>query len=228
MALKLTVSKAVFDKLPEALQGEYYADGDNYKLDVAGMPNIDALTAAKDDAVKARREAEERARNVEARVNEVTKELDETRSSFETKMAEQLGEKEAALTKANAFVNNTLVKSVASDIANDISTAPSIMSEFIAKRISVDMSGDEPKTVFLDASGKPSKLTADELKAEFAADKNFAPIVKVNRASGGKSPLNPNPQQGFNPQSQQSNTDIPLADMSVEQLAARFALPNEK
>lgn len=51
MALKTKISKADFDKLPDALKTEYIEDGDGYKLD-ADYEDVTGLKAKRDELLK--------------------------------------------------------------------------------------------------------------------------------------------------------------------------------
>ena len=55
----------------------------------------------------------------------------------------------------------------------------------IRARLSVDIRDGQPQTVVIGQDGKPSALTLDELKAEFASNQAFAPVIASSRASGG-------------------------------------------
>lgn len=225
MALALSITKAAYDKLPEALQNEYYAKDDKYLLDVPDMPDPTALKAAKDHEVANRKAAEQARRDAESEVARLKSELDTTKSDFDKKLSDSLGEKEAALTKANEYLRTTLVESVAKDIAGDISTAPAIMRKFVEDRLGVDMTGDKPVTVVLDASGKPSKTTVDELKAEFSANKDFATIIKGNKATGGSA-------SGSQPAGRAAPSPTPAATadyskMTPAELSAHLAAKKE-
>lgn len=222
MALRLSITKSAYDKLPEALQNEYFADGDGFKLDVPDLPDTTALKSAKDREVKARNEANARARAAEEKAAELEATLETTKADFDKQLKSTLGEKEEALNKANGFLQKTLVDSVAKDVANEISTVPAIMSTFIASRLSVDMTGDSPSTVILDANGKPSKMTMDELKAEFTANKDYTPIIKGNPASGGGAPRQNQPS-GSNNGGGSTGSALDYAAMSDEELGAHFA-----
>jgi hypothetical protein len=55
----------------------------------------------------------------------------------------------------------------------------------IERRLSVEQRDGKPVVVVLDQQGKLSAATLDELKAEFANDTAFAPLIAGSKASGG-------------------------------------------
>jgi len=55
----------------------------------------------------------------------------------------------------------------------------------IERRLSVEQRDGKPVVVVLDQQGKLSAATLDELKAEFANDVAFAPLIAGSKASGG-------------------------------------------
>ena len=48
----------------------------------------------------------------------------------------------------------------------------------------MDIRDGKPTVVVLDANGKPSAATLEELKAEFVNDPAFAPLIVGSKASG--------------------------------------------
>jgi hypothetical protein len=96
---------------------------------------------------------------------------------------------EAEKGKLTNFANKTLRESVATAIASKISTAPALLAPKIAERIAVDLTGDEPKTVFLGSDGKPNaELTAEKIQQEFVANPEYKAIIIASKASGGGAP----------------------------------------
>ncbi len=55
----------------------------------------------------------------------------------------------------------------------------------IERRLSVEQRDGKPTVVVLDAAGKLSAATLDELKAEFTNDPAFGPLIAGSKASGG-------------------------------------------
>uniref|UniRef100_A0AAU6W049 Scaffold protein n=1 Tax=Pseudomonas phage Pavpe01 TaxID=3138545 RepID=A0AAU6W049_9VIRU len=223
MALKLKLDKAAFDKLSDVVKAEYYEKDGEYHLDVDGLEDTGALRRSKDHEVKARKEAETKVRDLEEQVTTLTTAATESKAKFDKELSKQLGEKEGQLTKANQFIQTTLVDSVATKIAGEISTAPALLVPHIKARLQADLTGDAPATKVLGADGKVSELTVDALKAEFVANKDFSAIIRGNKASGAGGPKHASVNGGAG-----SNNDNPsdkpanLATMNPRDLAARL------
>jgi len=220
MALKLKIAKEVFDKLPDAVKSEYFEKDGEYHLDVDGLEDTGALRRAKDHEVKQRKEVEGKLRDAETRIEELTGEVSGNAAKFDKELKKQLGEKDGQLTKANAFVQKTLVDSVATKIAGEISTAPALLIPHIKARLTADLSGDEPATKVLGADGKVSETTIEQLTAEFVANKDFSAIIRGNKASGGGAPKgNASVNGGAGKFNNESDKPADLSKMNPRQLA---------
>jgi hypothetical protein len=80
-----------------------------------------------------------------------------------------------------------MVDNVATNIANELALQGSanVLLPHVRGRLAVDFVDGNPITRVLGPDGKPSAATLDELKAEFAANEAFAPIIAGSKASGG-------------------------------------------
>jgi hypothetical protein len=183
MAVKFKITKAQYDALSDELKKEYVAgdtDGE-FVLDVNGLPEPEDTGPLK--------------RGLEAEKNK-TKELKRSLDEAKAKLADvpdveainkAHAEEKAKLTK---FVDKTLKESVANGLAAKISTAPTLLAPKIAERIAVDMTGDEPKTVFLGKDGKPdANLTLEKIRDEVVANPEYKSIIIASKASGGGAPV---------------------------------------
>lgn len=194
MALKRKINKTTFDKLSEEIKKEYKAGSsdDEFILDTEGDEDTGALKRAKDREAQLRREAEEKLREATEKLEGLESgdarkkgDIETLEKSWKKKLDDkekELGEK---LTKAQAHIQRTLVDNVAKDIAHKISNAPALLLPHIRSRIVADLDGDEPVTRVLDANGKPSALTVEDLQKEFVANKDFSAIILASKASGG-------------------------------------------
>lgn len=195
MALKFLLTAAAYAALTDETKPLYIAgdkDGE-YKLDVTGLPEPEDT-----GPLKRALESEKNAHKETKRV------LGETADKLAAVPdVEQLKkDHEAATTKLTGFVNKSLKDSVALTIAAKISTAPDLLAPKIAERLSVDMTGDEPKTVILGADGKPDKdMTIEKLSQEVVANPAYKAIIIASKASGGGAPGKPliKPQGGGAP-----------------------------
>ena len=101
------------------------------------------------------------------------------------KVAKIEKERDDAVLKFSNYVGDKLVGDAANEVAGKVTKSPKILLPHIQARLQVDHSGDEPTLVILDAKGKPSTATLDDLAKEFRDNKEFAGIVSVSQASGG-------------------------------------------
>lgn len=85
----------------------------------------------------------------------------------------------------NGQLRTLLVDNVATTMAAEISTAPSLILPHIQKRLTIESVDGKMITRVLDKDGKASALSVNELKTEFLANKDFAPIITASKASGG-------------------------------------------
>lgn len=209
MALKSIIDKATFEKLPEPVQAEYKADGDNYVLDISGLedhPQAGALKRAKDRVQQERDELKESLKTAESKkdtevkaLNDKIKELesngdhgaeiDKLRKDYEKKIEKLETDYKAKADKAEGNVRDLLVKDVARTRATEWSRTPSLLTPQIESRLTVEYDADgKPQTRILDKEGNVSAMSMDDLKAEIYANKEYEPILIGSRADGGSAP----------------------------------------
>lgn len=182
MAVKFKITKAQYDALSDELKKEYVAgdtDGE-FVLDVNGLPEPE-------DTGPLKRGLE----SEKGKSKELKRQLDEAKAKIaDMPDVDALKAEHAKSTaKLTTFVDKTLKDSVALGLASKISTAPSLLAPKIAERISVDMTGDEPKTVFLGKDGKPdATLTIEKIREEVVANPEYKSIIIASKASGGGAP----------------------------------------
>jgi hypothetical protein len=182
MALKFLLATAAYTALSDDVKALYIAsdkDGE-YRLDVAGLPEPED-TAPLKRALESERAAHKETKTALSTANQKIADAPD----FEKLKTDHAAQTE----KLTKFVDKALRDNVANSIATKISTAPSLLAPKIAERISVDMTGDEPKTVFLGADGKPnSELNAEKISQEFVANAEFKAIIIASKGSGAGSP----------------------------------------
>lgn len=182
MAVKFKITKAQYDALSDELKKEYVAgdtDGE-FVLDVNGLPEPE-------DTGPLKRGLE----SEKGKSKELKRQLDEAKAKIaDMPDVDALkADHKAATGKLTNFVEKTLRDSVAQGLAAKISTAPSLLAPKIAERIGVDMSGDEPRTVFLGKDGKPdTSLTLEKIREEVVANPEYKSIIIASKASGGGAP----------------------------------------
>lgn len=221
MALKYLLSSTAFNALDDG-QKELYKAGDKdgeYVLDITGLPEPEdtgplkrALQAEKDAHKETKAKRDEYKATIDGFPN-----VDELKATHEAEKG-----------KLAKFADKTLKDSVANGIAAKISTAPSLLAPKIAERIAVDMTGDEPVTVFLGKDGKPdAALTVEKISEEFVANPEYKAIIIASKASGGGAPAKPSfkPLGGGAPQGEPANFDAARAKPGalVEHLKAKKA-----
>lgn len=204
MALKTKLDTV--EGLPADVAKEYKPVEEGGKkffvLDVEGGyihdEDIGPLKRARDHEKKGRQDAETKLKEAQAAVDAAKEELDQMRrgaipkgdvEKLEGSWKEKLAKKEAELTgrvqKAESSLQRLLVDNVAIAIANKISTAPDLILPHIKARLTTEDSTDGFVTRVLDATGKPSALTIEELQKDLSTDKRFAAIIIGSKASGG-------------------------------------------
>ena len=227
MALKRKITKEQFDKLSEGVKAEYIADGDGYKLDIDGDEDTGALKRAKDREKELRQQAEEKLREAQEELDRISGDdarkkgdIATLEKSWQKKLDDQKAEYEGKVSKLSTHTTKTLVDNVASQIAHKISNAPALILPHIKARLKADFDGDEPVTRVLDAAGKISALTVDELSAEFVANKDFSSIIIASKASGGAKATSQN--NGGGATNSNSDQSADLSKMNPAQLAAHL------
>ncbi len=233
MAVKRKISKSEFEALSDDKKEFYVENKDRkgeYILDL-GEDADNPLKAAND---RLKQEKEE----LEGKVNTLTTDLDAEkkkkqpadgqvtkedheamRASYEKKLADKDKAHGEVVTKKDAFIKKSLVKDKASALATEISKAPKLLSRIIEDRLSVDMTGDEPKTVVLDSDGKPSAFTLDDLKQELVANKDYADIIIGTKATGGSAHSSPGGGSALSSDKPVNLTSLPAADLVAQMKA---------
>lgn len=208
MKLKRKILQEAFDELPETFQALYTKKGEEYVLSLED-DNGDEETAAELERLRTKLNIErEHRKNAEKERDRLRQEeaerekrrqkdeddnarrkgdidaLDKSwQARFEAREAELKGEIE----KLQSAMQRLLVDNVAQSIASRLTDADSqeLLIPFITKRLKVEFEGDEPKTRVVDAEGKLSALTIQDLEKEIAGDKRFARVIIAGKGSGG-------------------------------------------
>jgi hypothetical protein len=205
MALKFKLDS--LEGLDEATQKLYVKSGDKYVLavdgvqegDVTGLKTqVEKLLGEKKDIEKKladietkQREAEEAARTAAEDAAKKAGNVAALEQSWREKMdkavADAKAESKATIEKMQASLSRLLRTNVANEIATKIGLkgSESVLAKLILDRIGYEEEGGDYKTVVLDANGKRSALSIDELMTEVKADKAYAPLINGSSASGG-------------------------------------------
>ena len=232
--MKKKINKAAWDKLSDEMKALYSLVGNSYILQVEDEdddePQPGDGSAAKTalerkHRKKAEKERDEAIAALEALQGEketATNSVATMKIAHDKKVAKIEKERDDAILMHKNYVGGSLKDKTAGDIAAKLTKSPKIMLPHLMARLDVNYDGDEPSVVVLDAKGKPSTATLDDLTKEFRDNKDFAGIVQTSQASGGgasrpgvTAPVGSAPASG----SQQQNA-IPLSRMKANDLAA--------
>lgn len=224
MSLKRKITKEEFDKLSEAFKEEYKESNGQFYLDI-DQDGVDAMKLARDHEKEARKQAELKLKTLEEEIENMKYEGNKNKGNIEAiekswneKHSKTNNEWSEKLSKLQNSVKKSLIVSTAKQLANDLFISPNLHSRFIEDRLSVDFDSEVPTIRILDNSGKPSALTVEELKQEFKANKEFAPILIGSKASGGSAPTNPDKKPFAS--GDQSIPNKPFHNMKAEEFAS--------
>jgi len=160
--------------------------------DVSGLKSkVEELLSEKKAAEKARREAEDAARTEREEAARKSGNVEELEKSwlekYNRREAELNGMLESERGSLSGQIRDLTVGRTATDIASSLAIPGSAeaLLPHIERRLSVEQRDGKPVVVVLDKQGKLSAATLDELKAEFANNTAFAPLIAGSKASGG-------------------------------------------
>ena len=189
------------DGLDDSVKSLYTEKEGKFVLGIEGLPQpedvsglkakVDELLSEKKAAEKARKDAEEQARlerEEAARKSGNVEELEKSWSEkYNRREAELNGMLEQERGTLSTQIRDLTVGRTATDIASALAIPGSAKAllPHIERRLSVEQRDGKPVVVVLDAQGKLSAATLDELKAEIANDAAFAPLIAGSKASGG-------------------------------------------
>lgn len=188
MSLKFEVDS--LDGLDEALAGLYEQRGDKFRLKVEGIDPADELKEALRKEREERKAAKERAEALEREARERAEEsarksgdIEALEKSWQNKLARR----EAELLEQNERLQSQLVEltvgATAQKLAGDLAVPGS--ADVLLPHIKSRLTYQDGKLAVLDADGKPSASTVDELANEIRNDKRFAPLIVASMADGG-------------------------------------------
>lgn len=167
-------------------------DGLPQQEDVSGLKSkVQELLDEKKAADKARKDAEEQARLEREEALRKSGNVEELEKSWSEKYnrreAELTGTLESERKTLQGQIRDLTVGRTATEIATALAVPGSAKAllPHIERRLSVDQRDGKPTVVVLDAAGKLSAATLDELKAEFTNDPAFGPLIAGSKASGG-------------------------------------------
>lgn len=197
--MKYKLTKSEFEALPEEMKKEYALGGEGATLKVEGegvptQAEIDRLKEKHLIADKHRKEAEKSRDEAEARAEKLREDLgkasgkeqiEKIKQEHQAELEKIRGEREAEQKAAKDAANSKLKKETAEAFANEHFTIPRLMIGPFADRLSIEEIEGKGVVRVLDAEGKASALSLDELKREFLDNKDYAGIIKADAGRGG-------------------------------------------
>lgn len=199
MTLKFQLD--TLDGVDDSVKALYVEKDGKFVLGIEGLPQpedvsglkskVEELLSEKKAAEKARREAEEAARTEREEAARKSGNVEELERSWSEKYARREAELSGQLEQERGTMSNQIRDLTVGRTATDIATTLAIpgsakaLLPHIERRLSVEQRDGKPTVVVLDASGKLSAATLDELKAEFTNDPAFGPLIAGSKASGG-------------------------------------------
>lgn len=185
----------------EAVRALYTEKDGKFVLGIEGLPQpedvsglkakVDELLGEKKAAEKARKDAEEQARLEREEAARKSGNIEELEKSWSEKYNRREAELNGMLEQERGTLSTQIRDLTVGRTATDIASALAIpgsakaLLPHIERRLSVEQRDGKPVVVVLDQQGKLSAATLDELKAEFANDTAFAPLIAGSKASGG-------------------------------------------
>lgn len=184
--------------IDESTQALYSAGEDGkFRLNIDGLPLPEDTSALKNAlaheraerkrAADERKKAEDAARKAAEEKARQEGDVAALEKSWQEKLDAGVNEWKGKYESERGHVTNLLVDNVASTMANELAVTGSAVAlvPHIRSRLTVEYADGKPVTRVLDGKGQPSAATLDELKAEFASNSAFAPIIAQTKASGG-------------------------------------------
>ena len=163
--------------------------------------HVGALKRAKDheknlrsEEAKARRELEKRLAEYEEAQRKQGEDghrkkgdVEALDKSWQEKLAKISGEKDAAITELQSYVERLTADSAARMMAGELAIdgGADALYKLIRGRFGMEIRDGQPVAVALGNDGKPSALTLKELQAEIQTDKSLSALLAGSKASGG-------------------------------------------
>lgn len=174
---------------------------DDNEIDLKDPKVQAAITAAVEAAIKplkdkneellgetkeAKRKAREEAEAAKLAIEDAARKSGDVAAlekSWQEKLDKQKSDYDAALSGANAQLVSLTVGATAQKLAADLAVPGS--ADVLLPHIKSRLAYQDGKLSVLDAEGKPSASTVEELAKEIATNKAFAPLIVASHATGG-------------------------------------------
>lgn len=182
------------DGLDDAVKSFYEEKDGKFRLKVDGVPDVSGLKNKVDQLLTEKKEADRKAKEA-AEAAEAERQaalaksgdIDALRQSYEAKLTKREKELMDQLSGLQSQVHGLTVGQTAMAVAVELAMDGSsdVLLPHVKQRLSMEIVDGQAVTRVLDKAGKPSAMTIEELKTEFAANPAFAPIIKASKAAGG-------------------------------------------
>jgi len=185
----------------EAVRALYTEKDGKFVLGIEGLPqqeDVSGLKAKNAELLAEKKEIERKAREAEDTARQEREEaarksgnVEELERSWTEKFTRREAELNGMLEQERGTLSGQIRDLTVGRTATDIASALAVQGSakallpHIERRLSVEQRDGKPVVVVLDAQGKLSAATLDELKAEIANDAAFAPLIAGSKASGG-------------------------------------------
>lgn len=195
MAFKLKIDQAAYDALSDDHKALYKkADGaEHYSLDLepGEVPDVDGLRRKNSELLEEKKTEQRKREEAERERAKKDGDVAALETSWQTRLDNEMGAERSKVTNLEAQLQTLTVGRAATELAaslavvtNGVSAAP-VLLPHIQARLQLETSADgELKVRVLDANGKPSALTLEQLKDEFRANPMFAPMIQAGKAGG--------------------------------------------
>lgn len=191
--MKFKLTKAEFDALSDAEKAQYTAKGDSYQLSIEGLPDFDGMQSKLDKlldeaktAKTAKTDADKKAQEEADKAARLSGDIAALEASWGKKLQDEVDAHAATKTRYSGQVSKLMVGDVSKSLAAELfGSNAAVFEHHISSRLQLEEAeGGEFKTRILGIDGKISASTIDDLKKEFAANKQFAPFLVTTKAQG--------------------------------------------
>ena len=234
MKLKRKLNETDYDALDDAKKALYVKQGSDWVLDLEDTA-FDELKKEKDglrakleqfeNEKKAAEEkaAEEKAKREQEKIAKLKK--DGEWEAYTKSLEAKVEKVENDLKRTHEGYRNRLATDMLNRevdrIANDLSTAPSLLKPFLRDRLTVDFVADEPRIFVADEQGHKTAMSIKEFEKTVIDNSEFSAIIKQTASGAGTQN-----QQGFSGTKTNNNVQAPqggavnILDMTPDQQAA--------
>ena len=191
--MKRKIKKEEFDALPDAIKEHYLEKNGEYVLDIEGDEDTGALKRAKIREQERRKELEKEAQELREKLEKIETDdayrrgdIEKLQKGWDAERAKIEQQYKADLDAKRQYIQKTLVDNVALKFANEHFLKPNLILPHIKSRLqAVGIDENDPKTVILDSTGKPSDMDLEALRKEFIDNAEFSDIMIGSKATGG-------------------------------------------